>query len=173
MTRPTPTLPQPSPNLSGTLVESDQPVAVFSGVGRAGRCPERSRCRAPPGSDCEQHLLPRPPGGAGGPRRVSRKRLRGGTQSDPVQRRLRGARRGSRIVGGTAVAAVRTSLPRSLRLVHAPAGGSQDDLDSRQLHAESATQPVLVAQLLVSRQFVAGTPVGTLRWCCCPPSRST
>ena len=122
------------------------------------------------GLDCEQHLLPRPPGGAGGPRRVSRKRLRGGTQSHPVERRLRGARRGSDRGQGPPWA-VKTSLPAPFDSFTLQRGKSRRP--GLKATSRSAQPNRRWSQRLVSRQFVAARPSGTLRWCCLLLSRST
>ena len=144
-------------DLSGTLVESDQPVAVFSGV-ESGQVPGALTVPTPPGwtasnTCCLDHLEEQvvPVASLGSDYVVARSPIRssgGFAEPDVV-----------RIVGGTAVAAVKTSLPAPFDSFTLQPGEVKTTWTQGNFTL-SATQPVLVAQLLVSRQFVAGTPVG-------------
>ncbi|MFO0564860.1 MAG: IgGFc-binding protein [Polyangiaceae bacterium] len=144
-------------DLSGTAVESDQPVAVFTGVESAG-VPGALSVPTPPGwssgdTCCLDHLEEQviPAESLGTSYVVTRSPVRstGGFQEADVLR----------FVGGSVAATVKTSLPAPFDSFTLNPG----EVKTTHTQADvtvSSTQPVTVGQLLVSQQLTSGGTVG-------------
>lgn len=144
-------------DLSGTLVQSDQPVAVFSGV-ESGGVPGPFAVPTPPGwatgdTCCLDHLEEQVPPlqSLGTAYVVARSPVRasGGFKEPDV----------IRFVGGSDASSVTTNLPAPFASFTLAPGevkttSSQGDV------TVTATKPILVGQLLVSKQYVSATGVG-------------
>ncbi len=144
-------------DLSGTLVESDKPVAVFSGV-ESAQVPGALKIATPPGwqpgdTCCLDHLEAQVPpvDGAGTGFVISRSPVRATgafKEADVI-----------RFVGVTQAAQVTTNLPAPFNSFSLQPG--EVKTTSSQGHVTvSSTQPIVVAQLLVSNQLVDNTKNG-------------
>ena len=144
-------------DLSGTFVASDKAVAVFSGV-ESAQVPGALKIATPPGwkpgdTCCLDHLEAQvlPVEGAGTSFVISRSPVRasgGFKEADVI-----------RFVGVTQAAQVTTNLPAPFNSFSLNPG--EVKTTSSQGHVTvSSTQPIVVAQLLVSNQLVDSTKNG-------------
>jgi hypothetical protein len=143
-------------DLSGTLVQANKPVAVFSGVESAGAPGSVIDVPAPPsggGNCCLDHLEEQmfPAESVGTDYVVTRSPIRStGSYHEPDILRF---------VGVAEDATVTTNLPPPFDSFTLAPGEVKTTWTQTDV-VVSATKPVMVGQILVSNQYVDGPPIG-------------